>query len=138
MTGQKMHDYPMANGKFLSVCIALLKDEKFTLPWLDRLPAPTAVTPIPSDDTALIDALAAIDAPTTSQLTATLSELFGEADFLPPQPTTTRASKIKYSCPTCWINVWGKAGLSLRCEACDQMMGAQVIPVADLSHPQKG
>ncbi len=31
-------------------------------------------------------------------------------------------SKIKYTCPTCAANVWGKPGLRLRCDACDTLL----------------
>jgi hypothetical protein len=31
-----------------------------------------------------------------------------------------RKVKVKYSCPQCELNVWGKAGLHLRCDDCDQ------------------
>jgi predicted SprT family Zn-dependent metalloprotease len=31
-----------------------------------------------------------------------------------------RKVKLKYSCPECELNVWGRAGLRLRCEACDE------------------
>jgi len=33
-----------------------------------------------------------------------------------------RASKLKYTCPTCAANAWGKPGLLLRCGECDETM----------------
>jgi hypothetical protein len=44
-----------------------------------------------------------------------------------PQGTGTttkkpRASKLKYSCPSCAANAWGKPGLLLRCGECDTAM----------------
>jgi predicted SprT family Zn-dependent metalloprotease len=38
-----------------------------------------------------------------------------------PEPARPRRpSKVKYRCPGCRQNVWGKPGLSLVCSACDQ------------------
>jgi predicted SprT family Zn-dependent metalloprotease len=40
-----------------------------------------------------------------------------------PQPGAAPAkkvSKLKYTCPKCKANVWGKPGLRLRCDVCDQ------------------
>jgi len=31
-----------------------------------------------------------------------------------------RKVKVKYSCPDCELNVWGRGGLRLRCEDCDE------------------
>lgn len=33
-----------------------------------------------------------------------------------------RKVKVKYSCPGCALNVWGRAGLRLGCEECDQAL----------------
>lgn len=33
-------------------------------------------------------------------------------------------NKTKYSCPGCQANVWGKPGLKIRCEGCDQLFEA--------------
>jgi hypothetical protein len=33
-----------------------------------------------------------------------------------------RGSKLKYTCPTCAANAWGKPGLLLRCGECDETM----------------
>lgn len=29
-------------------------------------------------------------------------------------------NKIKYSCPSCEANIWGKAGLTVTCDDCDE------------------
>jgi len=39
-----------------------------------------------------------------------------------PKP---RPSKLKYTCPSCAANAWGKPGLLLRCGQCDQPMVAE-------------
>jgi hypothetical protein len=33
-----------------------------------------------------------------------------------------RKVKLKYSCPSCELNVWGRAGLHLRCDDCDEQL----------------
>lgn len=33
-----------------------------------------------------------------------------------------RISKLKYTCPRCSANAWGKPGLSLRCGVCEEVM----------------
>jgi hypothetical protein len=40
-----------------------------------------------------------------------------------------RVSKLKYTCPTCAANAWGKPGLLLRCGECDAAMACE--PGAD-------
>jgi predicted SprT family Zn-dependent metalloprotease len=42
-----------------------------------------------------------------------------------------RVSKLKYTCPACNANVWGKPALSLRCDDCDQPMVAEGLDAAD-------
>lgn len=46
----------------------------------------------------------------------------------PGKPTTkkpgSKATKTKYTCPDCSINVWGKGGLKLACVECDKCMAS--------------
>ena len=35
-----------------------------------------------------------------------------------------RKVKVKYSCPACELNVWGRRGIRLRCEDCDETLVA--------------
>jgi SprT-like family len=37
--------------------------------------------------------------------------------------TTTRRNKLKYTCPACEANVWGKPGLAVICGDCDEPFG---------------
>jgi predicted SprT family Zn-dependent metalloprotease len=39
-----------------------------------------------------------------------------------------RKLKLKYSCPGCELNVWGRAGLRLRCVDCDEELVAASAP----------
>lgn len=42
-----------------------------------------------------------------------------------------RKVKLKYSCPRCALNVWGRAGLNLRCEDCDEQLVTAGTAAAD-------
>lgn len=42
-----------------------------------------------------------------------------------------RKVKVKYSCPDCELNVWGRAGLRLRCEDCCEALVAADSAVVD-------
>ena len=34
--------------------------------------------------------------------------------------TSKNKNKVKYTCPSCETNVWGKADLNIRCDDCDE------------------
>jgi SprT-like family len=38
------------------------------------------------------------------------------------KPVDPKTLKVRYACPGCSIHVWGKPGLSIRCEACQELM----------------
>lgn len=46
-------------------------------------------------------------------------------------------SKVKYTCPACHLNVWGKPGLLLLCGNCTVATQAPVI-LLDPAHPSCG
>lgn len=43
----------------------------------------------------------------------------------PPKASkpSARKDKIKYTCPACGANVWGKSGLAIRCDEDDELFG---------------
>jgi hypothetical protein len=43
-------------------------------------------------------------------------------DLVTPEGRKPTESKVKYSCPVCRINAWGKAGLRMACIDCVQVM----------------
>lgn len=47
-------------------------------------------------------------------------------DNLPGNKPGTKKNKLKYSCPSCGINAWGKPGLELGCLTCDKPLKAQL------------
>jgi len=119
-TGQRMSDYPLSGGRFLAAAAEFL-DGGDTLKWLDRYRAadsgrsgswtnagPDGRDEVPGE----------LLYPVSSLLTSV------QPEDLEPLSATTTKNKIKYTCPGCGCNVWGKAGLRIRCEDCDRGLGA--------------
>lgn len=100
-TGEKMSDYPIIGGRFLTACEKLLAEE-FSIPWADRLAValPTLLGP-------------------ENGITGQNDGEGGEAP-VPGTPPDRR--KTKYTCPGCSANVWGKPGLVLGCIPCEKVM----------------
>ena len=125
--GQHMGDYPVANGVFVLECVTLLSTKNFNLPWVDRF----SMCPGKSggdnanehyENMLLSDALSGVDPDIASQLTSNLRNLFNNELFESSSPQKNKKTKLKYTCFKCGINVWGKIGLSLRCDDCDHPM----------------
>lgn len=91
-TGQKMADYPIPGGLFMQATDRLLTKD-FRISWFDRFPATTI------SGTALF----------ATEHDATLMEL------LAPAKPGNRSNRIKYRCPSCKTQVWGKPSLQLIC-----------------------
>lgn len=113
-TGQHMSDYALAGGRFLTAARAFMeRGEK--LKWLDRFRVEDKQR---SDEP--LQGLADQDG--DSGLLAPVTALFEDLEnedikLLAPSPAK---NKVKYRCGGCGCNVWGKPGLRIRCEACDQ------------------
>ncbi|MCG7952664.1 MAG: SprT-like domain-containing protein [Candidatus Thiodiazotropha endolucinida] len=133
-TGQKMADYPIEGGQFAGVCLGLY-EQGFFLPWIDRH---SATKRKPSEHTALTEysdeegsRQEGIEEPIPqieTYQTAGLEALY--VDMVAPEAQSMivsapdrekqakQKSKTRYSCD-CGFNVWGKAGLSVRCNVCE-------------------
>ncbi|MDP2699889.1 SprT-like domain-containing protein [Thalassospira sp.] len=94
--GEQMTHFIIDNGLFDLACADLLTTE-YTLSWFDRFPPiePQAADP---GDPSRKQALAAIH----------------------PVTTENKSNRVKYRCPSCSAQVWGKPDLKLNCgeEAC--------------------
>lgn len=106
-----MADYPQEGGIFLKAAAAILKDKELITYYKReafRLRASQSVTlnetPDAENPEFLLQAVA----------TFTVSEGREEVITTKPKPP----SKLKYSCPDCHANAWGKPGLNLICGAC--------------------
>ena len=97
-TGQHMADYPIKGGPFEEAWKSLSEDG-FKVGWESRDTTRPATISISGTmlDPESPEELVSIQVPPA-----------------PPRPI----SKLKYSCPECSINVWGKPGLKLLCGHC--------------------
>jgi predicted SprT family Zn-dependent metalloprotease len=100
-TGQHMADYAIKDGIFMNIADKMIRDEGFKNLWYDRrafLCAEIAGMDLPENlDPSLV----------TSVLGANLA--------VKPQKT-----RLKYSCPSCGTNIWGKKELNIVCGNCEK------------------
>lgn len=146
-TGQKMADYPIADGLFVRACNELFKDGSI-IKWYDRfVPTHATVDRIYSDlhfaesllsqngvpsllEVPIIKnkAISKMQKPISGAGEVSLNIITDNIDDnsieLTLQQTSKpkNANKIKYSC-ACDCNVWGKGGLDITCNLC----GSQFI-----------
>jgi len=108
-TGEHMADYAIEGGSFMQATTELLA-AGFQVSWIDRFPSrPPAVATIGlavagdvDDDMGMVD--------------AELAEL---AALVESPVQANRSNRIKYRCPDCGAQVWGKPGLRLLCDGDD-------------------
>lgn len=124
--GQKMSDYPAEDGPFM-LAAGSLAEGAFNLNWIDRgfEIEPVFERSVPENCRALSNrALNILNTPVTAYF-----------KNLQAIPATKRIDKrkVKYMCSSCGTKVWGKPGLAIRCDDCDQIfLGAshqEHIPV---------
>lgn len=117
-TGQRMSDYPIPNGPFEQTCRKLIGDG-FSFYWTDR-----RIAKIDGDN---VEAEMRTEIPAEiADPNIYLSQPIGNVfkDFTPIeaiQRTKKADSKSKYFCPSCNCKIWGKLGLSIRCEECGEL-----------------
>lgn len=117
-TGEKMDHYIIDGGPF-QIAAKELMHERFVLSWYDRFPP--------------ADARPAVSPPGTGgeiadELDEAGDELEAEdgagevaiVDF--EEVPENRSNRVKYTCPGCFINAWGKPGLELKCVPCDSTL----------------
>lgn len=114
-TGQCMSDYPLPGGPFLEAAGAFTR-EGGRLKWMDRFRVVDRGRP----ETPLVEIEAEAGDGLLAPVTALFSDLDDE-DVKTLNPSNAR-NKIKYTCPGCGCNVWGKPALRIRCENCDRSL----------------
>lgn len=131
--GQSMNDYVILGGRF-DMATRQLLERGFAISWMDRYPSPyrSASAPAGTSWTAIeaaseqqgaeeergiepvesvaLHIAAALQIPAHQGLDVTIRE------------TGDRSNRVKYSCPSCKTNVWGKPGLKLICEPCEMRL----------------
>lgn len=124
ITGEKMNDYPIENGKFIKLCMKLVKNKKFTIPWVDRRALSTTNEQdltefysefLPDTDTNIIESL-------TSSVSSAFENFSLDNDIENIEPNNTKKTKSRYNCKECNANVWGKPNLNISCLDCSKKM----------------
>ncbi|MFP3709698.1 SprT-like domain-containing protein [Paraburkholderia sp. SIMBA_009] len=124
--GQHMADYPLPGGPFLIGCEKLLQTA-FRITWMDRFPihpqhvsTPEELAGDPSAE-ALV-ALGAFAVPSEND------SLDGESPAMAGEVSTNNSNRVKYTCPVCGDNIWGKASIQAGCFKTDECKGARFEP----------
>lgn len=113
-TGDKMSDYIATGGQFERECKRLLTT-KFKISWMDRFPGvPSLGAP------GGISAPGGIAVPGPPPFDPELLALVENADIELGTATPNKSNRVKYSCPDCRVNVWGKPELKIVCGECGQ------------------
>lgn len=115
-TGQHMSDYPIPGGKFITACIELMKKEKFSLPWVDRVARQASSFDIELIE--MVDGLESSDQAILQTLMTNVVDLIPSAAVSTQTTPAYSKTKSKYTCQECLSNVWGKPGLKIYCEPC--------------------
>lgn len=108
--GERMTHYVASNGRFDVACAALLTPG-FRLSWVDRFPAARPVSP-PAGGEAGTDE---VDGVLVEGTEAGPDEDLSDLVELPPAEPLNRSNRVKYRCPSCGVQVWGKPLLRLLC-----------------------
>ncbi|MFY2610812.1 SprT-like domain-containing protein [Achromobacter xylosoxidans] len=133
-TGEQIMDYAMAGGAFMRATEELLTRD-FCISWADRFPPPdslhaaapyvvpfSAITIAGDDDVPIgPSALSVASTASIAGQLGTAEDLAALAPHLvvrdPAQPN--RSNRVKYRCPTCRNQVWGKPALRVLCGEAD-------------------
>lgn len=139
--GEKMSHYILPDGLFIRVCKAFLAKHK-GIAWYDRFPmeggkdyeyAANATVKVPGKEISTTqgdgrDSAGQLDQveepiftppPVESGLNVVSVEpRKAKAEQAPAQRKTDGSNRLKYSCPSCRVNVWGKPDLHVDCGSC--------------------
>lgn len=115
-TGQQMMEYIINDGPFIKQTNLLIESKIFKKLWYDRfMNAPIIMESLeenPSDglQIEIIDRRT-IDSEIRQEL---INNITTEGVF------NQKKKKIKYSCSSCYTNVWGKPDINIKCNDCDE------------------
>jgi hypothetical protein len=142
-TGEHMLDYVILDGPFIKVSQDLIK-KGYDFPWVDCFPVVRLKTPVvayrlDNVPVELDKALKPKQKQTHKQDSFVLTDnihtiddysSFSDWDTDTPQSVSEfhttlpkdRSGRVKYSCPACGCNVWGKPSLNISCDDCNQQL----------------
>ncbi|TEQ08246.1 sprT domain-containing protein [Pseudomonas aeruginosa] len=136
--GQSMNDYVIPGGRFDVATRELLK-RGFAISWMDRFPVdvrgpsrpmslmPASLMPPASQDYQGDDDLDAGVDEIADELDPAIALAYqapaavASLDVSVRQPGD-RSNRLKYSCPGCRLNMWGKPGLKVICEESEERL----------------
>jgi hypothetical protein len=115
-TGDCMADYIIPGGRFHRALQELVVEHGFAITWFDRSPPGGLANPRPSE-------LLSMDAPAlalTLPLTATQAPIeqglkVERKDLRQAVKLTDSSNRVKFTCPRCKANAWGKPSLRIAC-----------------------
>lgn len=127
-TGDCMNDYILPGSLFDAVCHNY-EDSFDIASWCDRFPAYVSApeTPLEEQGGASEEEKTRIREEHEGLIRQRVKlEQMGVTFALSPKKASNR---VKYRCPRCWCQVWGKPGLRVRCMDCEGE--PQMVHVAD-------
>lgn len=135
--GDRMADYPLADGRFLWACEQLLTED-FKLSWYDRFTphapldagdhsAVRATLPAGAADAAMVIAAnVGVSITTPAPARPISAGVEGDTSLTATLPYgSSKRSKYVCGCTPKPCAVWGKTALRLRCEVCDEVFVEQ-------------
>jgi hypothetical protein len=123
-TGQSMSVYPIPGGKFICAC-AELADGPLRAPLMARwrTGVSSAVPPVPLK----------LPRQTLRRLMTSVGDWSDAPDLVADDALKEKKRKLKYTCPRCDVNVWGRPGLGLLCRSCQVSLRAAPARVKRLT-----
>ena len=107
-TGDSMMDYVIEGGKFHEYYLRLI-GSAFRVSWIERHPHQEKFFEYNEENT--IEVITEPTVPTKETLgTNTNTE----------EPIKNKSNRVKYNCPTCLVNVWGKPDINIICGDCNE------------------
>lgn len=114
--GQFMGDYVIEQGPF-DLATQKLLATGFAITWLDRFPEQP-----PAKYQQASEALTASSAVPETIQHAYVAPSAASAGPRPAVREEKGGIRVKYTCPTCKLNVWGKPGLRIKCADHDELL----------------
>lgn len=108
-TGDQMMDYIIEGGRFEQYLNQLLSGD-FTISWSDRHPPLDQIKAMIKEQG--VDAL-------RDKLETWGVEVTENEEVIPTTLQTTKQTRVKFTCPSCGANAWGKPSLNILCLDCD-------------------
>ncbi|WP_122652819.1 SprT-like domain-containing protein [Burkholderia pseudomallei] len=130
--GQQMTHYIIEGGPFDRGCQALIRGGGI-ISWVD-----VAAKRVPMSITALLGPHGEPAAgPEGGEVPGIDVAALTALGLQPVDPGQNKKLKVKYTCPACGVNVWGKSGLSVSCNDCERAFeeqpgrGKQPVPTIE-------